>query len=551
MYAGLFTLLGGIGLFLLGMRLMTDGLTASAGGGLRTILAGATRSRGRALVSGLIITTGVQSSSAVIFATIGFVNAGLLSLGQSVGLVYGANLGTTLTSWLVAVAGFNLHLRALALPAIGLGALAWAISRSSRWGALGQAVAGFGLFFLGIDVLRDAFDGLGGMFSVQGQDAETVAGIAAFVLSGIAITLLTQSSSATLAITLTAAAGGLLPLQAAAAMIIGANVGTTSTAVFAAIGATSPARRVAAAHVLFNAVTAAMALALLPALLWLAGAIAGLASDDPHIALALAVFHTLTKLLGVAVMWPLTPRVVAALERRFRTGDEDQARPRYLDTNLLTTPALALDALGMELRRMGALAAGGCLAALQEARGSVAQAESGQQVMESLQTAVGEYSAGLHHVVHDPGQDERLPSALRVAQYHVNMAEMSVELARLRPQANVEEGRTATLLGGIRDQAAVLLRAAGEPPERRGEVDMARLLNQFETTYQQFKSAALHAGSAGAIAPRQMAAVLEYGSALRRTCSQAGKAAAWLDRYLAAAGPGIPGAPEAVDVTAI
>src|SRR5690606_17078218 len=130
----------------------------------------------------------------------------------------------TLTSWLVAVAGFNLNLRALALPAIGLGGMAWAISRTSRWGALGQAVAGFGLFFLGIDVLRDAFDGLGGMLSVQGQDADTAAGIATFVLSGIAITLLTQSSSATLAITLTAAAGGLLPLQAAAAMIVGANV---------------------------------------------------------------------------------------------------------------------------------------------------------------------------------------------------------------------------------------------------------------------------------------------------------------------------------------
>src|SRR5690606_2364385 len=201
------TLFGGIGLFLLGMRLMTDGLTASAGGGLRTILAGATRSRRRALASGMLITTGVQSSSAVIFATIGFVNAGLLSLGQSIGLVYGANLGTTLTSWLVALAGFNLHLRALALPATGVGALAWAVSRASRCGAPGQAAAGFGLFFLGIDVLRDAFDGLGGMFSLQGQDAGTAVGIAAFVLSGIAITLLTQSSSATLAITLTAAAG--------------------------------------------------------------------------------------------------------------------------------------------------------------------------------------------------------------------------------------------------------------------------------------------------------------------------------------------------------
>src|SRR5690606_28389970 len=173
MTSGIITLFGGIGLFLLGMRLMTDGLTASAGGGLRTILAGATRSRRRALASGLLITTGVQSSSAVIFATIGFVNAGLLSLGQAIGLVYGANLGTTLTSWLVAVAGFNLNLRALALPAIGLGGMAWAISRTSRWGALGQAVAGFGLFFLGIDVLRDAFDGLGGTRSVQGQDARS------------------------------------------------------------------------------------------------------------------------------------------------------------------------------------------------------------------------------------------------------------------------------------------------------------------------------------------------------------------------------------------
>ena len=498
MTSGILTLFGGIGLFLLGMRLMTDGLTASAGSALRTILTGATRSRGRALLSGLIITTGVQSSTAVIFATIGFVNAGLLSLGQSIGLLYGANLGTTLTSWLVAVAGFNLNLRALALPAIGLGAMAWAISRSSRWGALGQAAAGFGLFFLGIDVLRDAFDGLGGMFAVQGQDAGTVAGIAAFVLSGIVVTLLTQSSSATLAITLTAAAGGLLPLQAAAAMIVGANVGTTSTAVFAAIGATSPARRVAAAHVLFNVVTAALALALLPGLLWLSAAIAGLVSDDPHIALSLAVFHTLTKLLGVGVLWPLTPRVVAILERRFRSTGEDLARPQHLDANLLATPAVAMDALGMELRRMGAIATGNCLAALEDPQGRGPRLEAGRQVLESLQAAAGEYSAGIHHRVHDPALDARLPHALRVAQYHVNLAELAPELARLRPQAHLEVDGPARLLQEIRDQASALLRA----------------------------------GSAGEVSPRRMAVVLEYGSILRRICGQAAKATAYLDRYL-------------------
>lgn len=533
MYSAVFTLAGGIGLFLLGMRLMTDGLTASAGGGLRTILAGATRSRGRALASGLVITTGVQSSSAVIFATIGFVNAGLLSLAQAIGLVYGANLGTTLTSWLVAVAGFNLNLRALALPAIGVGAVAWALSRSSRWGALGQAVAGFGLFFLGIDVLRDAFDGLGGMLSTDGIDPDTAAGIAAFVASGIAITLLTQSSSATLAITLTAAAGGLLPLPAAAAMIIGANVGTTSTAVFAAIGATSPARRVAAAHVVFNVVTAVIAIALLPALLWLAGAVTGLVSDDPHIALSLAVFHTLTKLLGVGIMWPLTPRTVAVLERRFRSSEEDQSRPRHLDTNLLATPALAMDALGMELQRMGAISIGNCLAALEDPRGRGPRLEAGRQVIESLQAAVGEYAAGIHHRVHDPVQDARLPWALRVAQYHVNLAELAPELARLRPNAHLEVAAPARLLDEIRDHAARLLRAAGQPAEERDAANLEALLAHFEERYQAFKAATLQAGSAGDVAPRRMAAVLEYGSILRRICSQAAKAAAYLDRYLA------------------
>ena len=137
-----------------------------------------------------------------------------------------------------------------------------------------------------------------------------------------------------------------------------------------------------------------------------------------------------------------------------------------------------------------------------------------------------------------------------MAQYHVNMAEMSVELVRLRPEAQLEEGAPAALLQGIRDQAAVLLRAAGEPSGERGDVDMARLSEQFQASYQQFKSAVLHAGSAGKVAPRRMAAVLEYGSALRRTCSQACKAAMWLDRYLAAGGHGGAEARESADVTA-
>ncbi|MGY0560663.1 MULTISPECIES: Na/Pi cotransporter family protein [unclassified Luteimonas] len=530
---GLFNLIGGIGLFLLGMRLMTDGLTASAGGGLRTILAGATRSRLRALGSGLLITTGVQSSSAVIFATIGFVNAGLLSLGQAIGLVYGANLGTTLTSWLVALAGFNLNLRVIALPAIGVGAVAWALSRNSRWGALGQAAAGFGLFFLGIDVLREAFAGLGPGFALHEQVQGGLLGMAAFVLSGMVVTLLTQSSSATLAITLTAAAGGMMPIEAAAAMIVGANVGTTSTAVLAAIGATSPAKRVAAAHVTFNVVTATVALALLPALLWLAQAMVGLLVNEPHIALALALFHTLTKLLGVGVMWPLTPRFVTFLERRFRSAEEDQARTRHLDTNLLVTPALAMDALGMELRRMEALALGYCRSALEAPRGRGSQLEAGRRVIESLQAEVGEYAARIHGQIRDPALEARLPNALRVSQYHMNLAELAPELARLRPHAHLEVDEAAASLDRLRETAARLLQEIEAPSPDQSQRPSAALAAVLEEVYQSFKAAVLRAGSSGDIVPRRMVVVLEYGSVLHRICEQSAKAAHYLDRFLA------------------
>lgn len=505
MGSGLFNLIGGIGLFLLGMRLMTDGLTASAGGGLRTILAGATRSRVRALGSGLLITTGVQSSSAVVFATIGFVNAGLLSLGQAIGIVYGANLGTTLTSWLVALAGFNLNLRALALPAIGVGAIAWALSRSSRWGALGQAAAGFGLFFLGIDVLREAFAGIGPEFALHEQMQGGLLGMATFVLSGMVVTLLTQSSSA--------------------------NVGTTSTAVLAAIGATSPARRVAAAHVTFNVVTASAALALLPALLWLAQTLAGLLMHQPHVALALAIFHTLTKLLGVGVMWPLTPRFVTFLERRFSSAEEDQARPRHLDTNLLVTPALAMDALGMELRRMEVLALEYCRSALEAPRGRGSQLEAGRRVIESLQAAVGEYTASIHAQIRDPALEARLPHSLRVAQYHMNLAELAPELARLRPQAHVEVEEAAASLQQLRDTAARLLVETGTSPGVTARPP-AELTTAFEQIYQDFKAAVLRAGSTGDIASRRMVVVLEYGSVLHRICGQGAKAAHYLDRFL-------------------
>ncbi len=222
-------LIGGIGLFLLGMQLMTSGLRNAAGQQLSDILQHWTRTKLRGVLSGAMMTALVQSSSAVTVAILGFVNAGLMNLSQAVMVIYGSNIGTTMTAWLVATIGFHINIKAFALPAIGIGMLLKVSSGDRRRGAFGEALAGFGIFFLGIEVLKSSFGGLGEAIQFS-QLSPAGIGLLWLVLSGFAMTLVMQSSSAAMALILTAVGGGVIPLDAAAAMVIGANVGTTSTA---------------------------------------------------------------------------------------------------------------------------------------------------------------------------------------------------------------------------------------------------------------------------------------------------------------------------------
>lgn len=345
------TFIGGLGLFLLAVSMITDGLKLAAGDALRDILSRYTSTPLRGVASGILVTGVVQSSSAVTVATIGFVNAGLLDLRQSLGIIYGANVGTTMTGWLVAAVGFNFNLEAFALPLIGVGMLARLTGERRTIGAVGEALAGFGLFFVGVDVLQQAFQGF-----AEGLDAGAFApqsglGLLLYVGLGFLMTVATQSSSAAIAITLTAASGGVLGFDAAAATVIGANVGTTSTAAFAVIGATANARRVAAAHVVFNLLTGLVAVCILPLMIWAVrsgGTALGLA-DTP--AVSLALFHTGFNVLGLLLMWPLSRRLAEFLGNRFRSRAEMLAKPAYLDRNVLATPALAMDALRLELGR--------------------------------------------------------------------------------------------------------------------------------------------------------------------------------------------------------
>jgi len=512
-------LIGGVGLFLLGMGLMTDGLRLAAGPALERILVHSTKTRLRGLASGVLVTALVQSSSAVTVAAIGFVNAGLLTLGQSMWVLFGANVGTTMTGWLVALVGLKFKIDVLALPLIGVGMALRLTGEGSRRGALGLALAGFGVLFLGINMLAESFSGLSAHFRLP--EGEGVGDTLMQVLIGIVLTVLMQSSSASLTIALTAAQGGLLTAQGAAAVVIGANVGTTVTALIAAIGATPNAKRAASAHILFNVLTGAVALALLP---WLVSAI-GAAGQALHLGAApatkLALFHTTFNLLGVGLIWPMADRMARFLEKRFRAAEEDEARPRYLDANVAAVPALALNALEQEVRRMGGIA----LRMMGEVMAGADHAKLArdQQIVARLNTAVAEFISRINQAGMSQDSAQRLPQILRVARYYEAVAELAMEAAAAAREtplpALIEVG--ASFLDRIA-RLSSRVDPEGNPPPA---ADVEASLQDLETDYQALKAELLEAGAQNRLPVADMDARLRAASAIHRAAQQSVKAA--------------------------
>lgn len=349
----LFTFAGGLGLFLLGMTLMTDGLKLSAGPLLGSLLNRATSTRLKGLTTGFTITTLVQSSSAVTVAIIGFINAGILTFRQALWVIFGANVGTTMTGWIVALIGFKLKIEVFALPMIALGVLLFLTGNQSRRGALGHAIAGFGILFLGLNFLQEAFASFADQVSIPSGDGLEI--LMLQVLIGLIMTVVMQSSSAALAITLTAAQSGLIGLQGAAAIIIGLNVGTTVTALLAAINATSNGKRAALAHTFFNISSGIAALLMLPFLLSAILYLQNAWLEDPQLATTLALFHTSFNIIGVLLMWPAANRMADWLSHRFVEHEDDISKPRHLDKNIATISSLAIPAVEQEVHRLGSL----------------------------------------------------------------------------------------------------------------------------------------------------------------------------------------------------
>jgi phosphate:Na+ symporter len=337
----LFRVGGGVGLFLLGMGLLTDGLKGFAGDALRRALVRFTGTPYKAFASGALVTVMVQSSSATTVAVIGFVSAGMLSFPQAVGVVLGASLGTTGTGWIVAIFGLKISVGFYALPLVGVGAFLRLLAHG-RWKALGLALSGFGLIFVGIDTLQHGMQAMAQIFDPSRLPSQGFLAHLLTMLVGVALSVVMQSSSAAVATVLTALHAGAVNIEQSASLVIGAAVGTTVTGALAAIGGTVAAKRTALAHVLFNLATGLIAIILLPLLLY------GLRLGQEHLGLepgatSLAAFHTLFIALGVALFLPGVSRFARLIERMLPEKTPTLALTRHLDETVLQVPAVALE----------------------------------------------------------------------------------------------------------------------------------------------------------------------------------------------------------------
>lgn len=335
-----FPFAGGLGLFLIGMMLLSQGLVAFGGATMKQALARFTGTPAKAFVSGTLATMAVQSSTATTVTLIGFVSAGLISFSQAIGVLIGASLGNTATGWIVATLGLKVSLGFYTLPLIGVGALLKLLARG-RVTELGIAMAGFGLMFLGLDTLQQGMRGLAAVFDLASLPSGGFWAPVLTMLIGLALTAVLQSSTAAIATTLAALHTQAINFDQAAAVVVGAAVGTTLTGALVTVGGTIHAKRTALAYILFNAVAGALAIALLPVFLWAIGWLGRHAGLDAG-ATSLAAFHTLFIAVGVVLFLPFVPQFARLVERFL--PERGEATTQRLDASLLSIPAVALEA---------------------------------------------------------------------------------------------------------------------------------------------------------------------------------------------------------------
>ncbi|MCB4767124.1 Na/Pi symporter [Ancylobacter sp. Lp-2] len=437
-------ILGGVGLFLLGMTVMTDGLKALAGSALRTVLGKAAATPVSGAFWGAIVTLLVQSSSAVTMTTIGMVSAGLLTFPQGLGLVFGANVGTTGTGWLVALIGVRVSLSTYALPMIFIGALTRLLA-GERIAAAGSALAGFALVLYGLTTLQQGMGGLAE--SLHPSDLPAVlgtpgvgwltgsVGLMTLIVVGLAMTAVMQSSTAAIAVTISAFFAGAVNLEQGAALIIGQNIGTATSSALAAIGASTTAKRLALAYVLFKIIAALIAIVAFPFTTALMQAFAG-SIDGMTL---LAAYHTAYNVVGVAVLLPATHWFTRVVERLLPS--RQTPLERALDPSALASPVIAVETARRVVADVLATAAASVAGALSGGAGSVAPGQGA-----AVLTEVRDFLSELKTPPETEAERFRMTSTLHALDHASRLMEVLTEGTLSEPSAGAPHDRRAAEL---------------------------------------------------------------------------------------------------------
>ncbi|MGB6004379.1 MAG: Na/Pi symporter, partial [Ornithinimicrobium sp.] len=344
----------GIAILLFGMIMLEEGFNTFVEGPLQKWLKKITNTFYKSFGLGFLTTALLQSSSLISVITISFISAGLIDLTAGIGIIFGSNLGTTATAWLVSIFGLSLKVSSLAMPLIAFGIL-FVLQKSKSMKGAGYVMAGLGFFFLGIHFMKQGFEVYQNTISLADYAIPGFWGLLVYTFVGILITLVLQSSSAAMALILTTLAVGQITYENSLALAIGANVGTTITAIIGSLTSNIAGKRLAGAHFIFNMVTGILALIFITKLGQLVNYISsstGIASDNYPI--KLSIFHTVFNLIGVLVMAPFIGPLVKVLKRLFveKRDDKGMEYPFYLNPSILSFPQTALRALLDESHRL-------------------------------------------------------------------------------------------------------------------------------------------------------------------------------------------------------
>ena len=360
------TLIGALGMFLYGMNLMSSGLQKAAGDRLRRFLEAMTSNRFKSVTTGLTITAIIQSSSATTVMVVGFVNAGLLALNQAIGVIMGANIGTTVTAWLISLLGFKADISILAVPLMALGFIL-SISKREQYRNLSECIIGFSLLFLGLSLMKESVPDLRQtpevLSFIQGWTEYGFGSVLIFMVFGTVLTLVLQSSSATMALTLIMMSLGWIPFHMAAAMVLGENIGTTITANIAASVANTNAKRAALAHTLFNIFGVVWALILFtpftkligtiiaswgypnPAEMAYTGVMESTSMESTAALYGLSMFHTLFNTFNTLILiWfiPQLERIVTSVIKSKPNPEDEVVRLKYISAGHTATAELSI-----------------------------------------------------------------------------------------------------------------------------------------------------------------------------------------------------------------